>query len=383
VTLTWSGRVLAGASALVVACGIIVDYPELVAVGLAGVAAVAAGIVTVTWRPAVVVDRVVHPSRVTEGHQVGCVLTVTNHGRRRSPPCELVEVVAGEAVTVPLPPIEPRVTNAVGRYGLPAPRRGIYELPPLRVRRIDSLRLAERTSAGGAATTYYVHPRRFPLVSPDVFGAADIESWQAHAHQGDASFHSLREYVPGDDLRRVHWPSSARTGQLVVRHTFVPARRGQVIVLDVAAAGYHGDTFEDAVRIVASLAEAVGGDGAPFDLLTNDRKRPSIALGGPDTVPTALDFLAGVSTVSSAEQLLGWPELVAASVDGRPWAVVTGRLDGAGMATLRQAGTVVGKATIIQVRPDGATGTRPGGTTRTLTVRSAAEFAARWNGPGR
>src|SRR3954453_7742478 len=43
VTLTWSGRVLAGASALVVACGIIVDYPELVAVGLAGVAAVAAG----------------------------------------------------------------------------------------------------------------------------------------------------------------------------------------------------------------------------------------------------------------------------------------------------------------------------------------------------
>src|SRR6185437_9806160 len=70
--------------------------------------------------------------------------------------------------------------------------------------------------------------------------------------QGTVTFHRLREYVVGDDLRTVHWPSTAKVGQLVVRHNVDTAQPYTVVVLDVDPARYSPETFEEAVDTAAS-----------------------------------------------------------------------------------------------------------------------------------
>ncbi len=71
----------------------------------------------------------------------------------------------------------------------------------------------------------------------------------------DLAFHALREYVPGDDLRHVHWRSSAKAGELLVRQ-FHETRRGHVtILLDPARSSYpRARDFELAVSVATSIA---------------------------------------------------------------------------------------------------------------------------------
>ena len=73
----------------------------------------------------------------------------------------------------------------------------------------------------------------------------------------DLAFHALREYVPGDDLRHVHWRSSAKAGELLVRQ-YHETRRGHVTVLvDGARSSYPRlRDFELAVSVATSIAAA-------------------------------------------------------------------------------------------------------------------------------
>ena len=92
----------------------------------------------------------------------------------------------------------------------------------------------------------------------------------------DLAFHALREYVPGDDLRHVHWRSSAKAGELLVRQ-YHETRRGHVTILvDASRSSYpRADDFELAVSVAASIAlRAVRDD---FD--TSLRCGPHLARG--------------------------------------------------------------------------------------------------------
>ena len=65
--------------------------------------------------------------------------------------------------------------------------------------------------------------------------------------QTGSEFHALREYVPGDDLRRINWKASARSDDLMVRETALEGVRRCTVVLDTSAAEYDVDAFERAV----------------------------------------------------------------------------------------------------------------------------------------
>src|SRR5437899_3317308 len=79
-------------------------------------------------------------------------------------------------------------------------------------------------------------------------------------HRSAAEFYTMREYVTGDDLRRIHWPSVARTGQLMIRQDESTRRSSALLFLDsrASALGAYGSPgFERAVSVAATLGRAL------------------------------------------------------------------------------------------------------------------------------
>jgi uncharacterized protein (DUF58 family) len=85
-------------------------------------------------------------------------------------------------------------------------------------------------------------------------------------------FHSVREYEQGESLRRVHWPTSARRGQLMVKELEDTARDGVVVLLDCDPAGAVGtppdSSFDAAVRAAGSILQAHAARGRSATLVT-------------------------------------------------------------------------------------------------------------------
>jgi len=149
--------------------------------------------------------------------------------------------------------------------------------------------------------------------------------------QGSITFHRLREYLPGDDLRLVHWRSSARTGTLVVKHNVDTSQPYTVVLLDQRPRRYTEATFEQAVDVAASAVVALGADKAPVELRLTD----GTVLGearARDVTPI-IDYLTGVQ--SNPEGSLR-DQLVALrrSHGGTSLVVVTGELDPAELPPL-------------------------------------------------
>lgn len=276
--LTPSGLgVLVSGTVLGVA-GWALGYAELAVLAAAAVAAVVLALAVVSLPPRLLVERHVEPVRVPRGEIALALVDVRNTGRRLSPATVATDRVAGRDVAVALP----RVASGGHRtttYRLPTDKRGILEVGPLRVVQRDALGLASTTVARGGTTTFVVHPRVLPLVGLLAGRSRSLEGPTAQrAPRGTVTFHALREYVVGDDLRHVHWRSSARTGTLMVKEHVDTSRPETVLVLDNRAASYdpEGLAFEEAVDVVASLAVACARVGFPVRIVTTDGQR----LGG-------------------------------------------------------------------------------------------------------
>ena len=142
--------------------------------------------------------------------------------------------------------------------------------------------------------------------------------------QGSVTFHRIREYTPGDDMRRVHWPSTARRGQLMVRHLVDTAQAFTVVLIDQRPELYSPDTFEEAVDVAASAAIALSAGIAPVQLRTTSGDR----VGGPnqrDPGPI-LDFLTTVAPDARCS-LTEQASMLSRDRGGSVLVVVTGRLE--------------------------------------------------------
>ncbi len=280
---------------LAIVAGWIFGPVEFHVLGAVAVAAVAVALLIRLLRPSRVrIARRVVPRRLPAGDPARIDLAVVNTGRRRSPLLRLRDRVGdGRGVSMSIAPLAPGET-VVGAYRLPTTRRGIVELGPVRVTDVDALGLARRHHDVASRSHLIVHPPieplsrvRAPLGDDPFLGE---EANRSHGARAD-EFDGLRSYVPGDDLRRVHWPSSARHDELLVRQ-YRPPRHGRLqIVVDTRPPGDDELVADRTTSVAGSIAVALLAAGDAVRLVTTDGRGTPWLAGSPDT-ETVLEFLA-------------------------------------------------------------------------------------------
>ena len=294
--LTRSGIGVAVASVVLYAAGSILGYPEPAMLGLAGMLAVMAALAWVLPHPCLRVGRDVVPRKVTRGLPAEGIMTVANAGRTLRGSLQTTDVCAGVEVPVTLPALAAGQTQAV-RYALPTMRRGLVPVGPLRLVRADPFAFARRVVEFGETEMLLVRPRAVDLGTFPAGRAQHLEGPTTEAsHSGSGAFHSLREYVLGDDLRRVHWPSTARTGTIMIRQLVDVTMPVTTVVLDSRIGSYPGsDWFELAVDAAASVALSAARLNFPVRLHTTSGPLLQTR-GGQDDAGELLDRLALVAT---------------------------------------------------------------------------------------
>lgn len=169
-------------------------------------------------------------------------------------------------------------------------RRAIIGIGPAVTVRADPLGLMRRSRECAPRTELFVHPEVTRLEATSLGFLRDLEGVPTqNLSSSDVSFHALRDYVPGDDRRSIHWRTTARTGKLTVRQFEETMRSHLLIVLSTRPEDYaDADDFEMAVSCAGSLALAADREDREVDVHT-----PAGLISAP-TGLGALDHLCGV-----------------------------------------------------------------------------------------
>ena len=143
-------------------------------------------------------------------------------------------------------------------FQIPGRRRSVIRVGPVRAVRTDPLRLLHRQRQWTEPVELFIHPEIVRLEAVALGFLKDVEGVTTqNLSSSDVSFHALREYVPGDDRRSIHWRTTARVGKLMVRQFEETMRSHLLIVLSLDPDSYRDAAdFELAVSCAASLAYA-------------------------------------------------------------------------------------------------------------------------------
>jgi uncharacterized protein (DUF58 family) len=302
--LTRRGWAVLVAAVLACVTGVLVGFPVLRALGGAGVGAVVAALVVTARRPRVAVSREVYPDRVQRGRPAFARLRVHNDSPRRHGGFTAGDRVDGGYQAVAVRPLAPGA-DAVYHYELPTKRRGRVQVGPLTLERVDPLGLGRSRLTSGEMTTMWVHPRTYPV-------RALVAGYPRHHHEGRTSDESphgtldlrdVREYMPGDEVRHLHWKATARTGRLMVRDYVDPNQPRFTVLLDTRSALLPPDVFEEAVDLAASLMNAAAGAGYWCRLVTTCGVDLKLR-GGQATVRPVLDALCELTSLASPAPLV-------------------------------------------------------------------------------
>ncbi|MEV0158002.1 DUF58 domain-containing protein [Micromonospora sp. NPDC050686] len=374
--ITARGIGLLAAAVVLLAAGFRFAYPELAVLGAAATVAVGYALLTAAWRPRLTVDRHADPDRVARGEPARMTLTVRNTGRLRAANLVAEDRCGQRSVPVPLLRLRPGRDTAV-TYDVPTHRRGVVPVGPLRVTRRDPLGLMALARPYGEPVPVWVHPRVHPLTAIPTGAGRSLDGRVDNVAHGSITFDSLREYVVGDELRRVHWRTSARVGELMVRENVDTSLPTIVVLLDNRAAAHPtvvdglAESFEAACEAAASVVVAAIRADLPVTLLT---VAPEPGDGGPP-----LDRLAAVRLVDDADGLPAAAARLRRERLGDTLVFLTGpggRDDLGRLGALRGAYPSVVAAVLAAAEPT------PAGTAGMLVIDApdGAAFAAEWDG---
>ena len=216
--------------------------------------------------------------RVVVGEEAAGRLDVVNAARRRTLPSRLDMPVGNDAASFQVPSLGGGASHGEP-FNIPTRRRGVVPIGPARSVQGDPFSLSGRVTDWTDQVDLFVHPRTVNLPGRQTGFVHDLEGHASNVlTNSDMSFHALREYVPGDDRRHIHWRSSARTGDLMVRQ-FEQTRQSRVaLALDTASASYlDEEEFELAVSIVGSVALQCIREENPLTLMTTADNLPSVS----------------------------------------------------------------------------------------------------------
>jgi uncharacterized protein (DUF58 family) len=258
--LTQRGWALLAVAAALAIGAFLFGIEELYAVAAAALVLIAGARAWVggqQWDVRVV--RHVRPVRVPAGAAARVELAVVNHETRRSPVLAARDPFDGgrrwaRFLIAPLDPGEVRWAA----YTLPTSRRGVFTLGPLELELSDPFGLARIVTIGCPPSTLTVHPR-VDLIRSNYLPAERDPDMRVPlpvlGRIGD-EFYGLREYRDGDDLRRVHWASTARVDQLMIRQPENLLQGRLTVAVDLRTGIHDPTTLESALSAAASILMA-------------------------------------------------------------------------------------------------------------------------------
>ena len=313
---TARGTALVGLGAVTVAVGTLLGVRLMVQVGALMLLAVAAGLTVLLLearsqeRGALRLTRHVVPHPVTVAQPaVVRVEVTTSGGPRRLERLQIAERAARELSGPGA--LRAKVQRSTGRlalsYQVVPQRRGRWPVGPLEVRRRDLFGVAHWSGPLGDPMLVAVRPTVTPLSLTDRSASTDVDRAAAGARTPAADDASLRDYRAGDDLRRVHWRSSARRGELMVRQDERAGRRPSSVLLDLPVEDAAG---EWTIAVGASIAMALVAAGHHVRILGGDVLGAATDHHRPDTdgrtMNALLDQTVDLTLPSHQGERIAW-----------------------------------------------------------------------------
>lgn len=374
--LTPNGRWAVGAIAVLLCAGWVFGYPHFFVLAYALIAALGVAYLWLLRQPALSSFQQLAPPVVGMGEPANAVLRTTNVGARSSAALIADYRVGSEPRSVSIERLAPGSESQVTIL-LPTNKRGRFSVGPLTIVRTDPFGLLQRSSHEGGKTDLIVHPLVHAMSSLPTGHRREIEgSRSAIPQEGGISFHSLRDYVAGDDRRLIHWRSVARTNSLMVRKNIVTSEPKFMVVLDTASSSYRGTSFEDSVQIAASLINAGYESRYPVLFRTTSGLETEITTTGEGRTST-MRLLAGVQMADNDPGLNAVIRF-GAEASGVSLGVVTGYPELKQLAGIRRVQHLFDMTTIVQLgtKADGDAVELPG--VVQIEGENAQHAAERW-----
>lgn len=260
--LTLRGRCFVAAGLASVVCALALAEPDLLRVGLFLLALPLAAVAVVSrTRYRLTCVRRLEPSRIVAGHQARVRLRVDNVSRMPTGLLlveDSVPYALGSRPRFVVERLQPQGSRELD-YRVRSDVRGRFRLGPLTVRLADPFGLVQLARSFSATDTLVVTPKVVPLARAKLGGGTSGDG-DSHARAIAAAGEddvATREYRHGDDLRRVHWRSTAHYGELMVRREEQFWQSRGTVVLDSRSVAHRGDgpgsSFEWAVSAAASV----------------------------------------------------------------------------------------------------------------------------------
>ena len=345
-SLTVRGRAVVAAAAALLLVGALLGERALVQLAVFTLALpLLSALAVARQRFRISARRTVNPPRVPRGETAEVTLEIANADTRPGGLWVLTEQLPADLGAAPrfvVDRLAPGSRSAL-HYRVHGHRRGRHVLGPVRLRLVDPFGLVERSAVGTDSAPLLVVPRVRPLGEG---GPAGGQGGGGEGSRRTIAVHgeddvSTREYRHGDDLRKVHWRATARTGELMVRLEERPWRAQATLLLDTRARAHlvaprirsNGtadglrrgaagddappvDSFEWVVEAAASIGTELARRGAALRAVTDTGELvPATGRGrlGPDDL---LDRLAGLGPSRAPGLGIGVEQLCRAAGEG-------------------------------------------------------------------
>ena len=235
------------------------------------------------------------------------------------------------------------------RYEVLCRPRGIYRVGPAQALVNDPLGLAEARSTVGGVDRLVVYPAVEDLDGYPIVRGQDPSVQTTHptfSQQGGEDFFTLREYQSGDDLRMVHWPSSAKRDDLMIKQLEIPWQSRALVLLDHRSDQYETSAaFEHSVRGAASVVRHLYQGGFSPELWTLEPTPPSTL----DRYRAAMERLATVQALPGLDLYAIVTRLRKRASGGGALVMVTGEVDEQDLAAFRTLSRDFSRTVVLSV----------------------------------
>jgi uncharacterized protein (DUF58 family) len=276
--LTTRGRSFLAAGGAAAVCGLALSEPDLLRVGaLLIVLPLFSALAASRARYRLTCTRRVIPARVPAGQSAQVSLRLVNAARLRTGLLlaeDTTPYALGSRPRFVLDEIEPGGSRDL-TYQICSQARGKFTIGPLQVRVADAFGLVEIGRSFSSSSTLVVTPKITALPRAAIAGSwlGDGESGMRAISAAGEDDIAPRAYRDGDGLRRVHWRSTARYGELMVRREEQQRRNSAALFIDTRRGAHAGSgaesSFEFAVSAAASIGVYLTGEGRDARLITD------------------------------------------------------------------------------------------------------------------